>query len=394
MELGVVDALKKFSMEERRHTSKSRCQWGECEFRTRNDPEYISHVEGHAETSERTQYGNFACEWEDCDYLTSKSEQFLSHLHFHGYHGQLKAHARSVHKLIDIPVCNRDTDNRNVISNHPTSFECEWRDCESRFIRILDFFRHVINHANEEFMKNREENSAWCRWKDCDYMFTDRTHRYRNHVATHTNQKDIACDVCGAMFINPRKYLLHVCRRLDLSLRKHQCLKCGRYYSTKKLLENHNYETHRPPKHLCPHCPQKFRSPRDVAQHITRIHRKDFPFVCDKCEYRAQTQRALAVHVDRHKDVLRCTEAGCNLAFNSKQSLRTHRLQHYDIRPKLFECHLCRQQYRFGAQLSKHMFFAHKGKRETNAIPLRFKPDSDGIFRLRSYVDSKIDCLS
>ncbi|XP_035780183.1 histone H4 transcription factor-like [Anopheles albimanus] len=340
---------------------------------------------------ERNQYGSLVCEWEGCDYLTPKSEQFLSHLHFHGYHGQLKAHARSVHRLIDIPVCNRDTDNRNMISEQPTTFECEWDGCDSRFIRILDFFQHVMNHANEEHMKNCAENSAWCRWKNCDFKLDRKCFRYRNHVARHTNQKDIACDVCGAMFINPRKYLLHVCRRLDLSFRRHQCLQCGRYYSTKRLLGIHCYEVHGPATHLCSHCPAKFRRPGQLTEHIRRNHTKDLPFVCDKCEYRAATMGDLTVHAQRHKDVIRCPEVGCNLAFSTKNSLRTHLLQHYDLRPKVFECHLCRQQYRFGALLSKHMFFAHKGKRLTNAIPLRFKLDADGIFRLRSYVDSKQD---
>ncbi|XP_050097884.1 histone H4 transcription factor-like [Anopheles aquasalis] len=394
MELRVIDALNKFSMEERRHSSQSRCEWNGCTFRSRNDPEYISHVEGHANTEERNQYGNFVCTWDGCDYLTPKSEQFLSHLHFHGYHGQLKAHGRSVHKLIDIPVCKSDTDKRNMISDQPTSFQCEWDGCESRFIRILDFFTHVVNHANEEYKRNREDNSARCRWKNCNYKLLLKTCRYRNHVASHTKQKDIACNVCGTMVINPRRYLLHVCRLMDLSLRRHQCLQCGRYYATKTMLDMHLYLVHRPAKLLCTHCPAKFRWPFQRAQHIARRHKKDLPFICDQCEYRGRTERDVTLHAQRHKEVFRCTEVECNKAFNSKSSLREHLLQHYDIRPKVFECHLCQQQYRFGAHLSKHMFFSHKGKRDTNAIPLRFKRDTDGIFRLRSYVDSKTDRLT
>ncbi|XP_058060413.1 histone H4 transcription factor [Anopheles bellator] len=383
------DTLANVPEKERTNRVDYRCEWSDCRFRTRRDDLFFPHVEEHAEMAEPNAHRNYHCKWDLCDFITTKEDLLISHVHYHGYHMKLKTHAASLHKLIDIPKCNRDFDKRNFISDQPMSYTCAWDGCDERFVKIMEFFEHVVAHTKAYNAANKGTGKIVpCLWKDCKYQYKQCMPQY--HIMLHCGRRTIACFVCGEMLSVRHRYIQHCSRMMDLRFRKYQCMECGNYYSTLALYKKHVYIHRDAAKLECPHCPFKCFYASMMKKHSLKHNRNaENPFPCDKCEYRARTAKDIQRHIETHDQIHRCPEFGCNMVFKTAPSKYQHMREHYNLTKERFECHICKAKYFSGAPLSKHLFFEHKVKRVPGFTLLRYKRDTDGMFRLRTYVERR-----
>uniref|UniRef100_A0AAG5CN36 C2H2-type domain-containing protein n=1 Tax=Anopheles atroparvus TaxID=41427 RepID=A0AAG5CN36_ANOAO len=389
LEVQIRDKLRGLSKEERSKSFKYECEWKKCVYMSGNDRKYFRHVEQHAEAMEEQDVDRYECEWDLCDFCANDYSNFIGHVHFHAYHTKAKVYGASMSMLMKFPTCNLDSETRNNISRYPTSYTCEWHDCGEKFNKALMFYHHVGCHMMDLFPPDRKSlpHPARCRWSTCKNTVSIAKLAIQ-HTHKHTKQKLIACFNCGAMQIEQTRYRDHCTRQLDVAYRRYQCDVCDKYFSTKRVFSGHVY-AHKFP-FPCTLCPRKFQSPSILAQHIRRMHIKVRPMACLKCEYRTYTQAELDRHVATNHTVrklFRCDEFSCNATFKSIQAFKKHITQHYSIPSPRFACHICQAEYNKGWPLSKHLLLVHGVKRDPGMNRYRYKVDTDGKYRLNSYVD-------
>ncbi|XP_053667675.1 histone H4 transcription factor [Anopheles marshallii] len=385
------EVLRGYTETEKRKSIKFECEWRKCKYMSGTERKYFMHVESHAEITLDTRNGSYACEWDLCDFITQDEGVFIGHVHYHAYHTKLKVHGASIHMLMETPSCNNDSRVRNTIANRPVTFRCDWDGCEERINKAMNFFHHVGNHVTEQYEPGKKSNKVpiACRWSLCKLSFRQMGTALR-HVRAHTTEREIGCYNCGTLFWSRKKYIEHCVRQIEISQRKYQCPVCDRSYATKALLNNH-FERHDKP-HECVLCPLKFSSAGVLAQHMAQRHIKQRNFKCQRCEYCAFNRKDLMVHMRKHDEtkVFRCEEFGCNVAFRSELSLKKHISWHYNLPATVYACHLCdEKRYSATNVLSKHLQFAHGLERPPGHWRYRYKADSDGVFRLASYVEQK-----
>ncbi|XP_053671583.1 histone H4 transcription factor [Anopheles nili] len=389
--------LSKYSDEEKRKSYKFECEWRQCKFLSGNDRKYFEHVDTHSENLEVNSDDTFVCEWDLCDFVTESRDELIGHVHFHGYHTMLKVHGASLSLLANLPRCNLDSRMRNSIGNRPMTYICDWDSCHERFNKAMYFFYHVKNHLIDAYPQGRKSGyrgeKVMCRWSNCKIGYNALT-TMKIHIRAHTTEREVACFCCGTMFRERLKYLDHCARQVDVSYRKYQCLQCGKFCTTDRLLKNH-MDTHYK-EYECTLCPIGFSSKAALSTHIMRRHFQVRNYKCQQCDYRAFTKADLMVHTLSHnaRKLYRCDEFGCNVAFKTETSLKKHISWHYNLPTPLYECHLCSNKYAQSFHLSKHYLFDHKLERQPGYRTYRYKIDSDGIHRLAWYVEKKTqDCV-
>uniref|UniRef100_A0A2C9GV92 C2H2-type domain-containing protein n=1 Tax=Anopheles dirus TaxID=7168 RepID=A0A2C9GV92_9DIPT len=395
LDVKIRTALLMYSEHEKRKSFKFECEWGKCKLLSGHERKYFNHVESHAELAVEQMArpdGRYSCEWDLCDFTTADSDEFIGHVHYHAYHTKLKVHGASMHMLLRLPNCNIDSRVRNTISNRQVTFRCEWENCEQRFNKALHFFYHMRNHVIDAYPSGQKSTKTptGCRWPLCKTAYKQSA-ILLGHVRLHTTEREIACFSCGVTFYTRQKYLEHCARQLDLGLRKYQCGECGRTCATRMILRAH-MEKHNKP-FLCTLCPMKFGAKSALASHMGQRHMKQRNFQCQKCEYAAFAKRDLVNHMltVHEKKLYRCEEFGCNVAYRSESAIKRHINWHYNLPPTTYGCHLCDKQYKtHGNRMSKHLHFVHKLERAPGMRTFRYLLDTDGVYRLASYVTPRI----
>uniref|UniRef100_A0A8W7PVI2 C2H2-type domain-containing protein n=1 Tax=Anopheles coluzzii TaxID=1518534 RepID=A0A8W7PVI2_ANOCL len=383
----------KFTDTEMRKSYKYECEWGKCKFMSGTDRKYFLHVESHAELALETEAGKYTCRWDLCEYSTEDGYEFVGHVHYHAYHTKLKVHGASLHLLLKLPNCNNDSRTRNTITNRPVTFQCEWNECSDRFNKALHFFHHVKGHIDDMWPAGKWSSQKFsCKWALCTTKskLTSRKDLMK-HLVSHTTERLIACFNCGTHFRIRDKFVDHCNRQLEIAHRKYQCDQCGRYYATKPLLNNH-MQYHRQ-AHACELCPAKFSSPGLLAAHIRIKHLNQRDFKCPQCDYASHYKKDLVAHILGHEGKLfRCEEFGCNVVYRTLLGLKKHISWHYNLPTPVYACHLCDNhlRYKSSTSLKKHFLFKHDMARPPGMSRFRFKPDTDGMYRLQSFVDEKL----
>uniref|UniRef100_A0A2C9GT08 C2H2-type domain-containing protein n=1 Tax=Anopheles christyi TaxID=43041 RepID=A0A2C9GT08_9DIPT len=384
--------LANYSDQTIRKSYKYECEWRKCKFMSGNDRKYFLHVESHAELALETQRERYTCEWDLCDYTTEDDYTFAGHVHFHAYHTKLKVYGASMHMLLKLSNCNLDSRMRNTISNRSVTFRCEWAECTERFNKALHFFHHVKSHIDDQLPhgKKATHKEIVCQWSLCEAGRFNHRMPLVKHMQMHTQERDIACFNCGTTFRCRNKYVDHCYRQIEIAHRKYQCELCGRYYATKVLLHNH-VESH-DKAYQCELCPVRFSSKGQMSQHLRAKHLGHRNFKCPQCDHATFFKKDLITHILTHEGKLyRCEEFGCNVVYRSLGSMKRHISWHYNLPPPTYACHLCEEKsYSMGYLLTKHLRFKHGVTRAPGYSRLRYKIDTDGMFRLSTFVEEKL----
>ncbi|KAL8577808.1 hypothetical protein ACOMHN_054558 [Nucella lapillus] len=199
-----------------------KCEWGDCAALSSNMKESFEHLSVHIQhyllqvlnpqPSTLLSGGLcLTCGWRDCGaQILGSIIDFNRHVYFHIFHVRLKCLGAHVARILNLGVCLLGPQSCNWIPELPDNLQCAWGgDCKIIFDNSYHFYSHVSHHATE-----CEEGAGplKCEWNGCDASVRDRN-KLKEHLRSHTQEKQVACPTCGGLFATQSKLTDHILRQ-------------------------------------------------------------------------------------------------------------------------------------------------------------------------------------
>ncbi|KAH6941124.1 hypothetical protein HPB50_014053 [Hyalomma asiaticum] len=140
----------------------------------------------------------------------------------------------------------------------------------------------------------------------------------------------------------------------------HECGVCGRRFTERWSLKDHQLSHTEEKKHACPICGRKFTLKADVTRHL-HVHTSELRYACPRCPSRFRKKASLDAHEQLHLsgvELFYCHE--CNKNFKQMNTLQQHLKWHK--KRKSYMCHLCPAAFPYRDALARHRL-VHTGQR-------------------------------
>ncbi|XP_062596900.1 histone H4 transcription factor-like [Saccostrea cucullata] len=365
------------------------CEWASCKETFQDMEQFTNHLKAHLTgvtsngiMEEATEY---RCLWRDCEMtITGHVTDFVRHVYFHSFHVKIKCLGSQMVQTLKLQGCQLDEQSRNLIPELPERLQCGWKGCETIMDIPEAFYRHVDSHAVSFPEGNNVPGGCKCSWEGCDAVSKSR-YKLREHLRSHTQEKIIACTVCGGLFSPRTKFLDHMKRQEETDVQCYQCSHCDKRYTTERLLRDH--VRHHVNQYKCPCCDMTCPTPSSLKTHLRYRHTTQAPYKCDHCGHGAKSIADLKKHLESHNiDVpYHCHIPDCSYTSRTFQSLENHfKRLHQDLDVQKYKCHVCSTLFTRGTNLTSHLKKKHKFRWPSGHSRFRYKMQEDGYLQLQT----------
>jgi len=286
-------------------------------------------VQSFATKAERCQHeksyigedGQLRCKFEECENRSFKNRKCLvrhvNEIHYDNGRRSLKVTEFSCY------FCGDYFTSRLLYKKHMKKYKhgpkrkdykCPEEGCEKRFRVNHVLLDHIRKHRGiYEF--------------SCDECGKPCTTKYtlKSHMLMHATNSQIICDICSKVF--KHKILLgqHVSKThaTEEERRRYKCDQCDKAYPKKDKLRDHMF-THTGDRNFtCPTCGKKFMTKPTLITH-EKTHSGVKPYQCDICEKSFVSSFKVKRHKLIHTGVMDFSCAVCGKQFNQKTNKNTH----------------------------------------------------------------------
>ena len=155
------------------------------------------------------------------------------------------------------------------------------------------------------------------------------------------------CKVCGKGYSQRGSLTNHESSHTGEGA--HRCSICDEIFNKKSFLRRHMHEHHIQDPPVCSICRRTFKSDSHLKTHLS-VHRD---FTCDLCGKKFAKKHHLKFHQfsHSHERPLKCET--CGKGFKNNYGLRTHQLCHTEKRRHI--CELCGKGFKISSHLNRHL---------------------------------------
>ena len=173
----------------------------------------------------------------------------------------------------------------------------------------------------------------------CGKQFSNKS-SMENHQIKHSDEKHFTCLECGRQF--KRKEGLHLHAKKHAGIEDCHCDQCPAKYVSSTALAAHKLAKHTDPADketfLCNFCGQSFNKREYLTKHVT-IHTGEKPYQCKDCDKSFRSYGVYKNHLSVHRGIKDYKCNHCEQMFRQRQHLVVHERRHTgDKRHKCDEC--------------------------------------------------------
>ena len=146
------------------------------------------------------------------------------------------------------------------------------------------------------------------------------------------------------------------------------CEKCGKKFSSPKVLQIHTSLNNCCNICVCETCDRGFGSKRKLMEHVRREH-DNFPFKCLFCAKAFSTASGFNKHRKLHKDgnavpklVREHMCSKCGKLYSTSNALKSHMILHSGVKP--FTCQFCPLKFAQKSHMTRHVCVRHHNQRD------------------------------
>lgn len=182
-------------------------------------------------------------------------------------------------------------------------------------------------------------------------------------LATHSAKHQInVCD-CAKRFDNKKCYAYHIksCKKYKVSTQEEfVCDYCKMTYKNKAAILMHIKLKHlNGMRHQCSTCGKRFSSRSHLKEHENK-HNKVYKFICSLCGLRLSTKKGYSRHMLTHSGEKPHVCPYCKSAFITASQKTRHVMMRHARDVEFHQCTLCpRRKYAQRKNLTKHMHERH-----------------------------------
>ncbi|XP_078592492.1 histone H4 transcription factor-like [Branchiostoma floridae x Branchiostoma japonicum] len=289
------------------------------------------------------------------------------------------------------------------LSDQPMSLVCEWASCQTVYVNVDSFMRHIREHHYPHFtpaQKDRPDmpDEYFCQWMDCGAFagnFPESLLRHTYYHAHHAKLKWLGMQVarnnqenhclldkqnhnylvdipdrmqcswedCGAIVDNPEHYFRHVEMHAmssdhpngpsNMPMVPCKWAGCQSCFKNKFKLKEHMRVHTQEKLFACWICGGLFSNRTKFMDHIKRqAAPEDQSYQCSHCSKRFSTERLLRDHMRHHVNHYKCPH--CDMTCPTPSGLRSHiKFRHEEDRP--YQCEFCHYKCKTNYDLRRHM---------------------------------------
>ncbi|XP_024916625.1 gastrula zinc finger protein XlCGF7.1-like [Cynoglossus semilaevis] len=135
------------------------------------------------------------------------------------------------------------------------------------------------------------------------------------------------------------------------TVKKHHCTKCGKNFSDRWILKQHQFIHAREKPYVCAECGKSFTVQSNLKQHMC-IHIGEKPYVCTECGKSYTVQSSLRQHLFSHARERPYVCTKCGKSFIAQSSFKKHQYIHNGQKP--YVCTKCGKSFNDRSNLNRH----------------------------------------
>jgi len=281
-----------------------------------------------------------------CCALFTAEEDFESHKRLHYSRTYFCKYCNRIFSIVDFKLhkCKQD------VKKDTRKYTC--KDCGANFLSYQNFYRHVIEHGNNDSTNADEKSTSNVKGKK--YVKKD--------IRKYT------CKECGTNFLSYKNFYAHVIEhgnngstnadekatlnRLVLIESPYKCDICGKCLSSRNALGGHLKRHNNIRDIKCSDCDKTFYTSGGLLTHL-KTHSDLRPFKCEDCGKSFKTRRHLKRHSEIHSGELPYSCSECGQRFSQRGYLIYHLKYHNQDKP--FKCEDCDIGFCFARDLGRHV---------------------------------------